>query len=161
LQSREWNYKNIKPRLIIEEVLEDKDNVSLIDYRFLCFEGKVKLIFVDTHTAAPDGSHNPDALRNVYDTNFNYLNIKVGREQFDEKSLSKPINFEKMIEYAEILSKPFAHCRVDLYNIEGKILFGEITFYPGGATQKISPHEWDIKMGAWININSKKIKRKR
>jgi len=158
LQSREWNYKNIKPRLIIEEVLEDKDNISLVDYRFLCFDGKVKLIFVDIHTAASDGSHNPGALRNVYDIDFNYLDIKVGREQFDEKLLSKPGNFKEMIEYAEILSKPFPHCRVDLYNIKNKILFGEITFYPGGATQKITPPEWDIRMGEWININSEKVK---
>jgi len=161
LQSREWNYKNIKPRLVIEEILEDKDNTSLIDYRFLCFEGKVKLIFIDTHTAASDGSHNPNALRNVYDINFNYLDIKVGREQFDANLLSRPENFDKMIKYAEILSKPFPHCRVDLYNIKGEILFGEITFYPGGGTQKIRPFEWDIKLGSWINIKSNKIQMKK
>ena len=161
LQSREWNYKDIEPRLIVEEMLEDQDDVSLIDYRFMCFEGKAKLLFVDINTAASDGSHNADALRNVYDLNFDYLNVKVGREQFEKDLVKRPENFEKMIEYAEILSKPFPHCRVDFYNIRGEIYFGEMTFYPGGGTQKITPSEWDIKLGNWINIKSNKIQMKK
>ncbi|WP_339251821.1 ATP-grasp fold amidoligase family protein [Sporosarcina sp. FSL W8-0480] len=151
-QSREWNYKNIKPRIIVEELLTDKENVSLIDYRFMCFDGEVKLILVDINTASPDGSHNPKALRNIYDNDFNYLDIKIGRQQFDNKLISKPKNFSKMIEYAEILSKPFPHCRVDLYNIQGEIYFGEITFYPGGATQRITPEKWSYEIGGWINL---------
>ncbi|SIQ22119.1 TupA-like ATPgrasp [Peribacillus simplex] len=160
LQSREWNYKNIKPKLIVEEVLESEDNSSLIDYRFLCFKGKVKLIFVDIDTTNPDGSHSADARRNIYDTNFNHLNVKVGREHFDQSLVSKPQNLDKMIEYAEILSKPFPHCRVDLYNIKGKIYFGEITFYHGGGSQNITPLEWDKKMGSWIDIESETVVKK-
>lgn len=159
LQSREWNYKNIEPQLIIEEYLDIKDEKGLVDYRFLCFDGKVRLIFADIETADLDGSHNPYAKRNVYDENFNYLDITVGREKFDKDLLSKPLNFQKMVEYAEILSDPFVHCRVDFYNINGKIYFGEITFYPGGGTQKITPSEFDVQMGNWINIQSKKVNR--
>lgn len=157
-QSREWNYKNIEPKIIVEKLLEDRENRSLIDYRFLCFDGVVRMIFVDIETAAEDGSHNPYARRNVYDRNFNYLNIKVKREQFDSSIIKKPRNFDKMIEYAEKLSKPFVFCRVDLYNINGNIYFGEITFYPGGATQIVEPEEWELKMGEWIDLSSKKIK---
>jgi len=62
-----------------------------------------------------------------------------------------------MIEYAEHLSKPFPFCRVDLYNINGDICFGEITFYPGGAMQIVEPEEWERKMGDWIDLKSEKI----
>ncbi|HHX68643.1 MAG TPA: carboxylate--amine ligase [Gallicola sp.] len=157
-QSREWNYKNIKPRIIVEKMLVDNPGESLIDYRFLCFDGEVKLLFVDIETAAKDGSHSPYAKRNVYDKDFNYLNIRVKREQFGSSMISKPVNFEKMIEYAEVLSEPFPFCRVDLYNINGNIYFGEITFYPGGATQIVEPEEWEQKMGDWIDLKSDKIK---
>lgn len=159
-QSREWNYKNIEPKIIVEKLLEDRENRSLIDYRFLCFDGVVRMIFVDIETAAEDGSHNPYARRNVYDRNFNYLNIKVKREQFDSSIIKKPRNFDKMIEYAEKLSKPFVFCRVDLYNINGNIYFGEITFYPGGATQIVEPEEWERRMGDWIDLRSEKIRLK-
>lgn len=156
LQSREWNYKNIEPKIIVEKVLEDGENNSLIDYRFLCFDGVVKLIFIDIETAAVDGTHNPYAKRNVYDKDFNYLDIKVGREQFDRSTITKPENFDKMIEYAQKLSEPFPFCRVDLYNLDGQIYFGEITFYPGGATQIIEPEEWEKKLGDWIDIFKEK-----
>ncbi|MCK9443843.1 MAG: glycosyl transferase [Tissierellaceae bacterium] len=157
-QSREWNYKEIEPKIIVEKILEDKENKSLIDYRFLCFDGVVKMIFVDIETAAKDGSHSPYAKRNVYDKDFNYLNIKVKREQFDSSIIEKPINFDGMIKYAEKLSEPFHFCRVDLYNINGNIYFGEITFYPGGAMQIVEPEEWERKMGDWIDLKSDKIK---
>lgn len=159
LQSREWNYKNIEPKIIVEKILEDKNNNYLIDYRFFCFDGIVKMVFVDIDTAAEDGTHSPYAKRNIYDKDLNYLDIKVAREQFDKSLISKPENFEKMIEYAEILSEPFPFCRVDFYNIDGDIYFGEITFYPGGATQIVEPEEWEQKMGSWIDLESDKIRK--
>lgn len=131
---------------------------GLVDYRFLCFEGEVKCLFVDIDTCATDGSHARGALRNVYDRNFKFINVKVTRNQFDSNLINKPKNFENMINYAEILSKPFPFCRVDLYNIEGRIFFGEMTFYHHGACNIIDPNEWDIKLGSWINIESQNIK---
>jgi len=116
------------------------------------------MVLADIETAAEDGSHSPYAKRNVYDKEFNFLNIKIAREQFDVSLAKKPKNYETMIKYAEILSRPFPHCRVDLYNIDGKIYFGEITFYHGGACHNINPPEWDKKMGDWIDLNSEKIK---
>ena len=156
-QSREWNYKNIKPRIIVEKVFENKENRPLIDYRFLCFDGVVKLIFVDIETAAKDGSHSPYAKRNIYDKKFNYLDIKVSRDSFDKSMIIKPKNFDEMIKCAEKLASPFPFCRVDLYNIDGKIYFGEITFYPGGANQIVEPEEWEVKLGQWIDLDNKKI----
>lgn len=159
-QSREWNYKNIEPKIIVEKVIETTEEIGLVDYRFFCFDGEVKIVFADINTAADDGTHSPYAKRNVYDRNFNYQDIKVSREHFNRELIEKPKNFDKMIEYAEILSQPFPFCRVDFYNINGSIIFGEITFYPGGGTQIIEPEEWEIKLGEWINLDNEKIKLK-
>ena len=136
----------------------EETNVCLVDYRFLCFDGKPKVIFVDIETASNDGTHNSGARRNVYDSEFNYLEqLKVKREKFDPTLIKKPENFNEMKKYAEKLSEPFVFCRVDLYNVSGKIYFGEITFYPGGGTQILTPEEWELKMGDWIDLKSKKI----
>ena len=136
-QSREWNYKNIEPKIIAEEVLTD-DMGPLVDYKFMCFGGEVKLLFCELEVAKVDGTHNPNSKRNVYDRNFKLLDITFGRERFDPSKVARPENFLKMVEYAEILSKPFANCRVDFYNINGEVYFGKITFYHGGARQRIS-----------------------
>lgn len=149
-QSREWNYKNIKPKILVENFLETEE--PLLDFRFFCFHGKVKMIFVDIDTASEDGSHNPHAKRNIYDTNFNLMNFTVGRENFDTNLVQKPDNLDLMIEYAEKISNPFIFCRVDLYNLNGQIKFGEITFYPGGATQQFSSEEADLEVSSWLKI---------
>ena len=149
-QSREWNYKNIKPKILMEKFLET--NEPLLDFRFFCFHGEVKMIFVDIDTAAEDGTHNPEAKRNIYDREFNLMNFTVGRENFDTNLVSKPDNFDTMIHYAEKISEPFLFCRVDLYNLNGEIKFGEITFYPGGATQQFSSEEADLEVASWLKI---------
>ena len=151
--SREWNYKNIKPRIICERILENRDKSGLVDYRFLCFDGNVKYLFVDIDTCADDGTHNRHAKRNVYDSNFNLLEVKVTRERFNSNIVKKPINFNKMREYAEILSKPFPFCRVDFYNIDGEIYFGEMTFYHTGGCTNIEPTEWRYILGDCIDIS--------
>ncbi len=157
LQSREWNYKNIEPKIIIEEFLKDEINKSLVDYKFLCFDGKVKLLFLNKDSITKEGLHSPNIKRNVYDRDFNYLNIRVVREGFEPSLIKKPRNYNQMVAYAEILSEPFPFCRVDLYNIDGCIRFGEMTFYPGGANQIVSPESWELKMGEWIDLDSEKI----
>lgn len=150
-QSREWNYKNIKPKIIVEKFIESQS--ALLDYRFLCFHGKVKLIFVDINTASQSGEHNPCAQRNVYDKNFVLQDFSVGRKGFDPDLVEKPKELNLMIEYAEKISTPFIFCRVDLYNNQGEIKFGEVTFYPGGATQQFSSEEKDLEVGSWIDLN--------
>jgi hypothetical protein len=155
-QGREWNYKNIDPKIIIEKSLVEPGS-GLVDYRFLCFDGKVKMLFIDIETAALDGSHDPAARRNIYDRDFNIIDAEVGRKRFDPRKVSKPENYYEMVDIAETLSAEFAFCRVDLYNLEGKIYFGEITFYPGGCTQRISPNSLSLEMGAWIDLKSDKI----
>lgn len=150
---REWNYHNIPPKILCEKVLVDKNGQLPLNYRFMCFGGKVKLILLDIGTADDSGQHAEEFYRNVYDEDFNLLPVKITRQNYLEQLIPKPENFENMVKYAEILSKPFRHCRVDLYNLEGKIYFGEITFHHAGGCNNIQPEEWAIKMGDWIVID--------
>lgn len=149
-QSREWNYKNIEPKIIVEKFIETQ--ADLLDFRFLCFNGEVKLIFVDIDTASSDGKHNPKAKRNIYNKDFVLQKFIVGRENFNEDLVKKPINLNEMVKIAEKISNPFPFCRVDLYNNDGEIKFGEITFYPGGATQEFSDKEADLMVAEWLEL---------
>lgn len=157
--SREWNYKNIVPKILVEKVIRDKVGQLPLDYKFMCFDGEPKLLFLDLGVINPDQTYNHDYPRNIYDMDFNLLPVWETRPNASY-DVPKPENFERMVEIARTLSKPFPHCRVDLYNVDGKIYFGEITFYHGGGCNKIEPEEWDLKMGTWIDINSPKIVRK-
>lgn len=158
LISREWNYKNIKPCIIADKVIRDKAGKLPLDYKFMCFDGEPKLLFLDLELLKDDGSYDNTYPRNIYDMNFNLLPVHETRANSPYK-VKKPENFDRMVEAARILSKPFAHCRVDLYNMDGKVYFGEITFYHGGGCNDIQPEEWDRKMGDWIDLNSPKIVR--
>lgn len=158
--SREWNYKNIPPRIVVEKLIRTKNGELPLDYKFMCFNGEPKMLFLDLGVINADKTYNHNYPRNIYDMDFNLLPVHETRPNADFP-VEKPENFEKMVEIARTLSQPFAHCRVDLYNVDGKIYFGEITFYHGGASNKIEPEEWALKMGDWIDINSPKIVRKK
>lgn len=153
LDSREWNYHNIDRKIIAEAIIENKDGSGLIDYRFLCSNGKCEYLFVDIDTADDNGNHRHDARRNVYDKDFNLMDVTVSRKNFDPFLVSKPENFDEMLKYAEILSGDFPFCRVDFYNVDGKIIFGEITFFHAGGLSRITPHEWELKLGGSIDIS--------
>lgn len=153
LDSREWNYRDIDRKIIAEAIIECNDPVGLVDYKFLCSRGNCEYLLVDIDVAESDGSHCEEAKRNVYDTDFNLHDVRVTRANYDPSRIKKPENFDKMVEYAKILSKPFPFCRVDLYNVEGKILFGEITFFHMGGLSKITPKEWELKLGEIIKID--------
>lgn len=155
--NREWNYKNIKPKIVAEKVLRDKNGKLPLDYKFLCFDGEPRLLFLDIDVCTENGFHTRINYRNIYDMEFLPTDVNETREHKNFESFHKPENFDKMIEYAAILSKPFPHCRVDLYNIEGKIYFGEITFYHGGGCNDVQPLEWDLRIGSWIDISKIKV----
>ena len=78
--------------------------------------------------------------------------VRVSRENFDPAKMPKPKNYDKMVEYAEILSKPFRHVRVDLYNLDGEIRFGELTFYHQGACSIMTPDSFDYEAAEWLDI---------
>lgn len=154
--SREWNYKNIPHKVIVEKVIRDKEGNLPLDYKFMCFDGEPRLLFLDLGVINKDKSYNHDYPRNIYDMDFHLLPVHETRPNADYE-VPKPENFERMVEIARKLSQPFAHCRVDLYNVDGTVYFGEVTFYHGGGCNDIQPEEWDYKMGSWIDIHSPKI----
>lgn len=157
-QSREWNYKDIRPRIVAEQVLEPPHGQGLVDFRFLCFDGEFRLLFVDIETADEDGTHAAGARRNVYDRNFRLLDIQVTRDQFDPALVHRPANFDEMIRIAETLARPFVFCRVDLYSVSGAAFLGEMTFYPGGGNQIVKPLHYEQLLGSWIDLESPKIR---
>lgn len=154
--SREWNYKNIPHKVLVEKVIRDKEGNLPLDYKFMCFDGEPKLLFLDLGVINKDNSYNHNYPRNIYDMDFNLLPVYETRPNADYL-VEKPENFDKMVEIARVLSRPFPFCRVDLYNVDGQIYFGEITFYHGGGCNDIKPEEWDYKIGSWIDLNSSKI----
>ncbi len=141
-ETLEYQYENIKPCIICEEYLKEDNKIVPIDYKIFCFNGKVKFILAC-------GDRNKDITKVYYDLNWNKLNCtkKEQKGKFD-----KPDNFEEMINIAERLSKDFKFVRVDLYNINGKIYFGELTFTPRGGINTTIKQEYLDQWGEMIKI---------
>lgn len=137
LESLEFQYSLIVPKLFAEEILISNKDESLIDYRLWCFNNKVQLISVNNGRGWGATSY--------FDKDFNYVNVvnSANHHSFQEKEniFNKPENFDKMKEYAEKLSTPFKFVRVDMYNINGKIYLGEMSFSPGGYCFHLN--KWD------------------
>lgn len=146
---REWPYKNVEPRIIAEPYLEDHVDGELRDYKFFCFNGQPKLMFV-----ASDRIKNATKF-DYYDLEFNHLNI-VQKYPNAEAPLRKPVTFEKMIEFSKVLSKDFPHVRVDFYEVDGHLYFGELTFYHFSGFMPFKPSKWDEIMGSWLTLPQKK-----
>lgn len=143
---REWPYKNVKPRIIIEQYMEDESGYELKDYKFFCFNGNVEMMFLAT-----DRNAKTETCFDFFDKEFNHLNIINGHPNTTKK-ITKPENYDLMIELAEKLSKNIPHVRIDFYNINGKIYFGEMTFYHFSGFIKFEPEEWDYKFGELIKL---------
>lgn len=147
--TREWPYKNVKPRIIAEQLLEQADNKEfedINDYKFFCFNGRVEFMKVDFN-------RHIDHHANYYDRNFNLLNF--GEADFPpvaDKIISRPVNFEKMIELVEKISNSLRFVRVDLYEVDGHVYFGEITFYPASGTGQFTPQSADVMIGDFLEI---------
>ena len=140
---REWVYNTKKePVVVAEKLLEDPDNENgaLRDYKILCFNGKPGYII------CVDGRHTDHYCHVIYDPEWNKKDVVIG-ESSAAANYKKPEDFDKMLEIAETLSKDFPAARVDLYNIQGKIYFGEITFFPWSGYMKFYPDSFDFEMG--------------
>ena len=145
-QGREWPYKNVKPRIIAEKYMEDSQTKDLKDYKFMCFNGKVNCSFVCTER------HTNTGLKvTFYDRNWKIMPFERHYPR-SKTPISKPLNYDKMMELAEILSKDISFIRVDFYSVQEKIYFGELTFYPGSGFEEFSPFIWDKKIGDWIKL---------
>ncbi len=138
---REWAYWDMETGIVAEELLENPDNpeAGVDDYKFFCYGGKAEYLVVDTDRFI---GHK----RNFYDRDWNNLHIISDCPPCD-REIKKPENFERMLEIAEILSRDFPFARVDLYNISGRIYFGELTFYPWSGYVQFSPDEADFMLG--------------
>lgn len=139
---REWAYNGInEPKIIIEELLEDHENSDgeIDDYKILCFNGKPEVIIYDCDRFT---GHK----RNFYDINWNLLNVSSDCPNKTSR-IVPPRNLDKMISFASSLSEDFPFVRVDLYNINGKIYFGELTFYPWSGYVNFTPDSFDFELG--------------
>lgn len=150
--TREWPYTQIKPQVFAEKFMTEGEKIDrgLSDYKFFCFDGVVKALFVGTER------NTGDVKFDFYDADFNHLDL-VQTHPMSGRVLVKPRNFELMKQIAEKLSKGIPHVRVDLYNISGEIYFGELTFYHHGGFQPFHPESWDRVWGEWITLPGKRL----
>lgn len=144
--TKEMQYKNVESKIMCEEYLEDETG-SLRDYKLYCTNGKVHIIEVHTDRFT-------DHKENYYDLNWNDYGIICKRKKVDY--IEKPSNLQEMLNIAEILSKDFLHVRVDLYLVEGKIYFGELTLTPANGTDPFYPLEKDIEIAKLIDLKKYK-----
>ena len=144
---REWPYKNVKPRIIAEQYMEDSKYHELRDYKFFCFNGTVKALFIASDRQTPGKETKFD----FFDEQFNSLPFKQGHPN-SAILPEKPVNFDKMKRIAEKLSTNIPHVRIDLYEVNDQILFGEMTFSHYSGFVRFEPEEWDEIFGSWIDL---------
>ena len=142
----EWFYGKERPRVIIEEYIESDDDEHLKDYKVFCFHGTPKLIRVDTDRF----TNHKDA---VFDCDWNLIKGAHMGHGCSDKVIKKPKCLEQLLAYAEKLSSPFNHARVDFYIVKNQIIFGEITFTNGAGFDRFSSYEFDLEMGSWLELH--------
>lgn len=145
---REWPYKDVPKRVIAEVYMEDVESGELPDYKFFCFDGEVKALFIATERGTGNVKFD------FFDKDFNHLDL-VQSHPMSGKEIEKPNCYDEMIRIAETLSKGIPHVRIDLYEVNGKVYFGEYTFYHHGGIMPFHPEKWDYEFGSWIKLPSK------
>lgn len=148
--SREWPYKNVPPQIIAEELLEDTEKQDVWDYKFFCFHGEPKAMYI---SMGRQGNHVPFY---TYDMDFNLLDLQRPGHEHNGEPLNKPTNWGLMKEMAKALSQNLPHVRIDFYEINKEIKVGEFTLFHGGGMMPFIPKEWDDIFGSWINLNNLK-----
>lgn len=152
--SREWPYKDIKPKIIIEQYMENENKNGLVDFKFFCFDGKPEFLYVS------------EGLEDHSTAKISFVSMDFELMPFHRKDFKpfgsidevfKPKNYDKMIELAEKLSQNFPFLRVDLYEINDRIYFSELTFFPCSGTIPFEPEEYDLKIGSYLTLPKKKV----
>ncbi len=151
LHGREWPYKNVKPRILAEQYMEDLKTRELRDYKFFCFDGEVKALFIATERQLAGEETKFD----FFDAEYNHLPFINGHPNAS-KLPEKPVCFEQMKVLAGKLSEGIPHLRVDFYEVDGKIYFGELTFSHWSGMVPFEPEQWDYTFGSWIKLPDKK-----
>ena len=144
LHAREWPYKDVQPRIFAEEYLSALEN-DLRDYKFFCFNGVPKLMFIASERQSVDEETKFD----FYDMDFNHLPIINGHPNASQAPM-KPQNFEQMKALASVLSAGIPHLRVDFYECNGRLYLGELTFSHWGGFVPFEPSDWDEILGDWL-----------
>lgn len=144
---REWPYKNVKPRIIIEKYMEDRNSKSMRDYKFFCFNGKPEVMYIS------EGLENHNTARmSFYDMDMNLIDCRRSDYCPLGYTPKKPKNFDKMKKFSAILSKDIPHVRVDWYEINGRLYFGELTFTTCGGMVPFADEKWNKKLGDLIDL---------
>lgn len=149
-RGREWAYKNVKPRIIIEKYMIDGNNSDLNDYKLMCFNGKVRCSFVCSERRSNKG-----LAVDFFDNEWNHLQFRRHYRNLG-KEIKCPTCFNEMKILAEKLSENIPFVRVDFYEINNKVYFGELTFYPGNGFEEFIPKIWDEKLGDLISLDDLK-----
>ncbi len=141
---REYPYKNVKPRILAEPLIREFENGAINDYKFFCFHGEPKIMFVAT-------DRDTDCRFDFFDMEFNHLDIENIHPNSDKK-IEKPETFEQMKAFAKTLSAGIPFVRMDFYEIDGTVYFGEYTFFHGGGFWPMKPEKWEKQLGEWLTI---------
>ena len=150
-RGREWPYKNVERRIIVEQFMSEVDAFGedcLTDYKFFCFNGEPKVFYIGR-----DKARNPST--DFFDMDFNHLELTT-KDPNAKITPEKPVCFDEMVMVAKKLSEGIPHLRVDFYQVNGKLYCGEMTFFHNGGMSKFNPPEWDYKLGEWIDLSFKK-----
>ena len=148
---KEWPYKNVKPRILAEKFMVDESG-ELRDYKFYCFNGEPKVFLVASERFSR------------HRTYFDYFDMEGNHLPLTQGGMNNPVTpalpstFEEMKQVAKKLSHGLPHVRIDLYNVDGIVYFGEFTFFDSSGFERFTPEEWDNIFGGWLQLPTKKVK---
>lgn len=141
--NREWPYKNVKPRVIAEKYLEDSQTCDTRDYKFFTFGGEPKVMYIAT------GRGSGETYGDFFDMDFRHLDLTIDHNNAPVCP-EKPVGFEEMKRAAAILAEGIPQVRVDFYEIDSHVYFGEMTFFHCGGFMKFNPDSWNRTFGDWV-----------
>lgn len=151
-KNREWPYKNVKPMILAEQLLEDNGEHGLMDYKVFCCNGEPRMVKVNYDKAT-------DYHVCWYDLDWNKIEGTTIYDPVDKNvDIEKPKELDSLLELARKLSKDVSYLRVDFYCTNGNLKFGELTFFPGGGFERFNPESFDEEIGSWIKLPAETIK---
>lgn len=144
---REWPYKNVKPRIIAEKYMTDQSCAELADYKVHCFNGEAKVVLVcqDRHSSS-------GLTEDFFTKEWEHLDIQRPKHPNAKVVPERPVHLEQILQLSEQLAQGYPFMRVDFYDVNGQIYFGEITFFPASGFEAFVPAEWDTKLGDWLRL---------
>jgi len=153
--SREWQYKNIKPKILVEKLLLNDQGKIPNDYKLHCINGSVAFIYVSVDREGEN-------KRNIYDKhwkplNFTFAHKSKQRPDLRGAEIEPPPSLEKMIQFAERIAKLYTYVRIDFYDVQGELYFGEVTHHHGSGHDQFRPRKWDYYFGKQLDLNKKTL----